>query len=159
MRRLYVLPKAVFSGQIQVGIHHDASAQPVASPGVPVTPAPANGTPIFNDVIQLFHPLIGSHYIDLPNGMILLCTSFDHNEQHEDLFHSHPEVAILPHPTLDGNLPLAQHSTRAAYKFAAKHLKALVDSPDLGVLATDSVLDVARKAAAVHPEVKFRHTL
>src|SRR5690348_14022987 len=57
-------------------------------------------TQVMLRVTQLFHPRIGSHYIDLPSGLVLMMTSFDHDERAEDLFHAHPEVAILPHPTL-----------------------------------------------------------
>ena len=144
MRRLYVLPKETWSGAIQIGARAlpDGSSEPVHLP-----------------MIQLFHPMIGSHYLDLPNGMVLLVTSFDHDERCEDLFHAHPEVAILPHPTRDGNKPLKSHVGTPGYKFDRRHLDALKGHPDLGILETDSVLDVARKASQLHPEVRFRNVL
>lgn len=114
---------------------------------------------VLQPMTQLFHPLVGSHYIDLPNGMILMMTSFDHNERCEDLFHAHPEVAILPHPTHDGNKPLRLHIGRPGYKFEQHHLDALISHRDLSIQETDSVLDVARKAAVIHPEVRFRNAL
>jgi hypothetical protein len=144
MRRLYVLPKEVWSGKVQTGtrILPDESSEPVSIP-----------------MIQIFHPMIGSHYIDLPNGMVLVMTSFDHDKRSEDLFHAHPAVAILPHPSVEGNKPLKSHVGAAGYKFAQCHLEALTSHPDLGIVETDSVLDVARKAAAIHPEVRFRNAL
>ena len=144
MRRLYILPKEVWSGTVQTGTRAlpDGSTEPVL---IPMT--------------QLFHPVIGSHYIDLANGMILMMTSFDHDERCEDLFHAHPEVAILPHPTREGNKPLRNHIGSAGYRFEQRHLDALSAHHGLGIQSTDSVLDVARKAATVHPEVRFRNTL
>ena len=144
MRRLYVLPKSIWSGTIQTGSHtlEDGSSEPLL---VPMT--------------QLFHPSIGSHYIDLPNAMVLLVTSFDHDERCEDLFHAHPEVAILPHPTLDGRKPLKAHVDSPGYKFAQHHFDSLKAHASLGVTDSDSVLDLARKASAIHPEVRFRNVL
>ena len=110
-------------------------------------------------MVQLFHPIVGSHYIDLPNGMILMMTSFDHDERSEDLFHADPAVAILPHPASDGKKPLKNHIAAPGYRFEQRHLDALTGHPDLGIVETDSVLDVARKASAIHPEVRFRNAL
>jgi hypothetical protein len=144
MRRLYILPKSAWEGNIQIGTHAnpDGSSSPVLVP-----------------VRQLFHPNIGSHYIDLPAGMVLMMTSFDHDERSEDLFHAHPDVAILPHPTADGHKPLVNHIGAAGYKFAQSHLDALKGHSSLRIQDTDTVLDVARKAATIHPEVRFRNAL
>ncbi len=144
MRRLYVLPKETWNGTVQIGTR--------ALPGGPPEP-------VHVPMIQLFHPMIGSHYIDLPNGMILMVTSFDHDERCEDLFHAHPEVAILPHPTRDGAKPLKSHIGTAGYKFEQRHLDALTGHAALGIVETDSVLDAARKASQLHPEVRFRNAL
>jgi hypothetical protein len=144
MRRLYVLPKDVWIGTVQTGTRTmtDGSVEPVLLP-----------------MAQLFHPAIGSHYIDLPGSMVLMMTSFDHDERCEDLFHSHPEVAILPHPTLDGRKALKSHIDAPGYRFSQRHLDALKGHRDLGIVDTDTVLDVARKASAIHPEVRFRNVL
>ena len=115
--------------------------------------------PVMLPMAQLFHPAIGSHYIDLAGGMLLMMTSFDHDERSEDLFHAHPAVAILPHPSVEGNKPLKSHVGATGYKFAQHHLEALTSHRDLGIVETDSVLDVARKASAIHPEVRFRNAL
>lgn len=144
MRRLYILPGEVWSGTVQTGVRTlpDGTSEPVH---VPMT--------------QLFHPLIGSHYIDLPGGMVLMMTSFDHDERSEDLFHAHPAVAVLPHPASDGSKPLKNHVGTPQYKFEQHHLDALTNHPELKIAETDSVLDVARKASAIHPEVRFRNAL
>jgi hypothetical protein len=144
MRRLYVLPKDVCSGTVQTGTR-----------AMPAGPA----EPVLLPIAQLFHPTLGSHYIDLAGGMVLMMTSFDHDERCEDLFHAHPAVAILPHPSVEGNKPLKSHVGAAGYKFAQRHLDALTSHPDLGIAETDSVLDVARKASAIHPEIRFRNAL
>ena len=144
MRRLYILPKDVWNGMVQTGTRTmpDGSLEPVRIP-----------------MAQIFHPIIGSHYIDLPNGMVLMMTSFDHDERCEDLFHGHPEVAILPHPTFDGRKALKNHLGTSGYRFAQRHLDALTGHRELGIADTDSVLDVALKASAIHPEVRFRNVL
>ena len=118
-----------------------------------------SSAPVLVPIVQLFHPIVGSHYIDLPNGMVLMMTSFDHDERSEDLFHAHPAVAILPHPSADGKKPLKSHVGAAGYKFTQRHLEALTSHPHLGIVETDSVLDIARKASAIHPEVRFRNAL
>jgi hypothetical protein len=68
-------------------------------------------------------------------------------------------VAILPHPASDGKKPLKNHTTATGYRFEQRHLDALTGHPDLRIAETDSVLDVARKASAIHPEVRFRNAL
>jgi hypothetical protein len=144
MRRLYILPKDAWSGTVQTGVKtlSDGSSEAVH---IPIT--------------QLFHPLIGSHYIDLPGDMLLMMTSFDHDERCEDLFHAHPAVAILPHPASDGRKPLRNHVGAPQYKFEQHHLDVLTAHPELKITEIDNVLDVARKASAIHPEVRFRNAL
>jgi hypothetical protein len=144
MRRLYVLLKEVWNGTVQTGVKTLPSGLP---------------EPVYTPITQLFHPLIGAHYIDLPGGMALMMTSFDHDERCEDLFHAHPEVAILPHPASDGRKPLKNHVGTPQYKFEQHHLDALMGHPELKIAETDTVLDVARKAALIHPEVRFRNAL
>jgi hypothetical protein len=154
MRRLYILPKSVWSGSARIG-----------------TTQAEDGTqsPVMIEMVRLFHPVIGSHYIDLstnalsnddlPNNLVLMCTSFDHDERAEDLLHAHAEVAILPHPTLAGTVKLKDHVDAPGYKFAQKHLEALKGHATLGFSEMDTVLDLARKASAIHPEIKFRNVL
>ena len=144
MRRLYIVPKSLWSGSIQTGAAagSDGAAQPATI-----------------EAVRLFHPLIGSHYLELPGELLLMMTSFDHDERAEDLFHAHPEVAILPHPTSDGNLPLKSHVGRAGYKFAQSHLDALKGHALLGITESDTVLDVFKKAGALHPLIKLRNSI
>jgi hypothetical protein len=132
-------------GSIQVGTHHGADGQ----------------KPVMMDTCRLIHPMLGWHAVDLggPEDLLLMVTSFDHSEAAEDLFHGHPEVAILPHPTFHGNMPLKQHLGREGYKFAQKHLDTLTSHPGLGVQETDTVLTLAKKAEAIHPLVAFRNSL
>jgi hypothetical protein len=144
MRRLYVLPKSTWAGNIQIGME--------VLPG-------GSQQPVMIETVRLFHPAIGSHYLELPGGFVLLMTSFDHDERAEDLFHAHPEVAILPHPTVDGNLPLKSHVGRPGYKFAQTHLDALQGHDRMSLTGTDSVLDVFKKAGAIHPLIKLRNVL
>ena len=154
-----VLPKSVCFSNIQTGVHgSDVSRQSVVNGVMQTTIVPA-GTPIMTEMTRLFHPTIGWHYIDLPNGMVLMCTSFDHDERAEDLFHAHPQVAILPHPTVMGTVKLKDHATNAAYKFRQHHLDALKGHSTLAAADTDTVIDLARKASAIHPEIKFRNVL
>ena len=144
MRRLYILSKEAWNGTVQTGTR----AMPDGS-----------SEPVLVSMLQLFHPIIGAHYIDLPHGMVLMMTSFDHDERCEDLFHAHPAVAILPHPASDGRKPLKHHVAASGYRFDQRHLDALTTHRELGILETDSVLEVARKASAIHPEVRFRNAL
>jgi hypothetical protein len=150
MRRLYVLPKSIFTGQIRTGTH----AEIVSEDGKSL-----KAIPVMVDVVKLFHPMIGAHYIDLPNEMILMCTSFDHSEAAEDLFHSHPEVAILPHPTLMGNVSLKEHIGNRGHRFQQQHMEALISHADMNVQDSDTVTELARKASTIHPEVRFRNVL
>src|SRR4051812_13604217 len=83
-----------------------------------------------------FHPRVGFHWLLLhptktdgadavPEDMVLLSTSFDHSEKHEDAFHGHPEIAILPNPTFEGNDKLIQHKDSPTKKIKKQHLDAL----------------------------------
>lgn len=145
MRRLYIVPRSLMLGAIQVGTEQTS----------------AGPKPVMMDTCRLIHPMLGWHAVDLPGpeDFLLMITSFGHSEAAEDLFHAHPEVAILPHPTLDGNTPLKQHVGREGYKFAQQHLDALTSHPNLGVQETDTILTLAKKAEAIHPLVAFRNSL
>jgi hypothetical protein len=144
MRRLYIVPKSVWSGSVQLGTAQNDHGE---------------SAPVMIETVRLFHPLIGSHYLELPGELLLLATSFDHDERAEDIFHGHPQVAILPHPSVDGKLPLKSHVGRAGYKFTQAHLDALEGHALLGVNENDSVVDVFRKAGAIHPLMRMRNVL
>jgi hypothetical protein len=163
MRRLYIVPKSVWF----LGAH-----------------------------AALFHPIVGSHYIDLvsagvtptshtdlmtqfaavPLGKphlvlpffqsetggtstsVLVCTDF-HAEAPEDHWHGHGSVAILPHPTFEGTDRIGLYIGSATKRLETAHLSALADHPTLGFHAMDTVIDLGRKAAAIHPQVKLRGIL
>lgn len=153
MRRLYVLPN---SSLRVLGPNGEFIRWAEMQTGLDYSTDPP--TPVMQAIAGLFHPVIGSRHLDLGDGLILLTTAFD-NERYEDLFHGLPDVAILPNPTLDGNMPLKQHIGHAGYKFTQKHLDAIIGHPRIGAVETDSVLDLFRKAAAISPDFKLRNVL
>jgi hypothetical protein len=98
------------------------------------------------------------HAVNLAGGILLMITRFD-NERHEDWFHAHPDVAILPHPTMDGNMPLKLHIGRDGYKFTQDHLDVITGHPQLGVVESDSVLTLQKKVAAINGNFRLRNIL
>jgi len=123
MRRFYVCPKDVFEGL------HLIAGQLL---------------PRYN----LFHQGTGSHYMDLPGGFILLCTDFA-SEWAENEWHSQPEVARLTHPTLEGNVPLAQLHSQPQWahkQFKPKHFAAI--SAAIPLAPNDTVWDLHSKLKA-----------
>jgi hypothetical protein len=102
---------------------------------------------------QLFHPVIGHHFIDLPQGFVLLACDFA-NEAAEDIWHGHPEVAPLPHPVYEGKITLQQLKANPMAKYKEAHHAALAA---IGTLPTDTVIEVSAKASAIMPLVKIRH--
>lgn len=169
MRRFYILPKTTWAGTIKVGTafaqnaREDPSLTPEDIARLIQAGEDGVGYPKQVDVMHpmtwLFHPQIGSHYLNLPNDNCFLMTSLSHDERWEDLFHSHPDVAILPHPTQDGRMPLSQHIGRPGYKFTQAHLDLLTSSPLFkpAIVGTDSLIDVLNKLG--HPEFRIRNVL
>lgn len=90
--------------------------------------------------IPLFHSQHGSHYIDLPDGRLLVTVAF-HHESSEAQFLALAGVELLPDPHFEGNKQLADH-----HHAAVAHLKP----------AGKTVLDVARAAGQIHPLMKLR---
>ena len=90
-----------------------------------------------------FHPSLGSHYIDLPDGRILLSAHFPLNHSSLELWEGKQGVEALPHPVFEGSKKLDK-----------KHVDAL---QHLGVTAEHTVVDVARIAGAIMPTMKLRH--
>ena len=105
-----------------------------------------------------FHPREGSHYFDLDATHILLCASFSH-EGAEDRWHAHPDVVILPDPMFEGNDPIAKFIHSPTKKLKTSHIAMLAGHATLGFAPADTVLDLGRKAAAIHPLVKLRAVL
>lgn len=102
-----------------------------------------------------FHPSGGSHYIDLPNGLVIVAAVIK-DEDAEDQFRSMEGVAPLPHPAFEGKRTLGDHRDDPATAYLAEHHDAL---KALGIEDTDTVLDASKKTAAIHPLVKIRHIL
>jgi hypothetical protein len=90
----------------------------------------------------IFHPS-GWHGINLPGGVILVATDFV-NEEAEEYFRGLPEVEALPDPVFAG--------TKTMKEAKPKRWKALAS---IGVVETDTVLDVRKKASKIHPLVKI----
>jgi hypothetical protein len=97
----------------------------------------------FADHVNFFHPQLGAHYIDLPGGKILVSAHFPINHASIEMWESHPNVEALPHPVFEGSKPLT-----------AGHVSTLAS---IGVKPGHTVLDVATRAAAIHPLMKLRH--
>lgn len=80
-----------------------------------------------------------SHYIDLPNGEILVAAQFS-NDHLEGIFSGHPAVTPLPHP-------FSGESVGPAIAAKLAHL---------GVTENHNHYQVGQKAGAVHPLMKMR---
>lgn len=88
----------------------------------------------------LFCPRSGAHYINLPNGEILICCNFD-SEHAEARWNEAAGVDSLPHPMYEGSETLhVRHHTKL------KHL---------GIDGTHTILDVARIVGAHNPSMKL----
>jgi hypothetical protein len=185
MRRLYVLSELTLKSKVRMGV---SFGERVVEMNVPLH--------------DLFHPQIGSCYMDLiaytsednarlkhddpkawealpevtawraAGSQILLSTSLAHSERCEEIFTSHPDVAILPHPVLFGNDKLSDKKPKAPKlqpgddpmeevldpdrKIKRKHIEALKQHHTLGFdEATDSVTSLAEKASKVNGGVKL----
>lgn len=86
---------------------------------------------------------------------VLLNAIFRH-EILQDRWHSHPEVAILPHPLYEGNHPLQSHVGKPNRKLASHHIAAL---GTLGVTGEHTVLELEEKALARNRGMKLRAVL
>lgn len=80
-----------------------------------------------------------SHYIDLPDGTVLTKIVFTHPNA-QDILERHPHVVTLPHPVTGQNVG-ADVSARLAH---------------LGVTASHKTHEVAKLAAAIHPQMRLR---
>lgn len=108
----------------------------------------------------------GSHWLGLydpstPNAVagwqaagspVLVNCEFS-NEYHEDRFHEHPDVAVLPSPQFEPTDQLKKHVGSQPKKFKAKHAQHLAA---IGVADTDTIWDVSTKAARHNPNMKIR---
>jgi hypothetical protein len=146
MRRFYILPMALWEGKIETGTHYESGGKT---------------TPVMVWTHNIFDPNVGSHGIVLSqtDPHILICTSVSHSEFAEDLFHGHPEVALLPHPGTMGTMKLAEHIQNTSHRYTSKHHEMLKAHPDIKATDFDTVLTLAKKCEAVHPLMKLRNVL
>jgi len=100
-----------------------------------------------------FHPVGGSHWLDIGDGLILLAATFN-GEYGEETFSAHPDVAPLPDPVFQGTVKLKDHVEKGG-KFTARHHAAL--TAKFGVTDADTVMDVSAKAKAVCKSVCVAH--
>jgi len=99
--------------------------------------------------VDLFHSRIGSHYVDLAGGMVLVSTDFD-NPAAEEKWHLHPEVARLWNSTTEQSSKLSDLllPAHARKQFTQAHLAAL---NSIGITGEHTVADVHRIASTLHP--------
>lgn len=90
---------------------------------------------------------------------ILLSSSFDHSEWAEEQWHGHPDVAILPHPTFEGNDHIKTHVGKSLKKLTQQHLDALKKHKSLQFDENDTIHDLSRKARAINPQVMVKFPL
>lgn len=103
----------------------------------------------------VFHPMTGSDYIDLPDGMVLLSAGFSRASS-EESFASDPDVAALPDPIFEGSVKMKDYKDNPVKTYKDKHHQALAA---IGVGDSDTVLDVSKKAQAICKSVCIRHIL
>jgi hypothetical protein len=102
---------------------------------------------------EKFHPQEGSHYIDLPDGSILVAASFS-DEASELRWESHKNVHALPDPSMEGNVPLS-----ASHHAALRHLfddDKSAKGPSRANFEPKTVLDVAKVVGSIHPQMRIR---
>lgn len=105
---------------------------------------------------DLFNPATGSHFIEVGEGQILVATCLEHSEYNAEIWHSLPEVARLPHPIYEGNVPMKHVLENAEHlpkRFRRKHMNALKNHSRLEFNEMDSVIDLSRKAKRIKPDV------
>ena len=101
-----------------------------------------------------FHPVHGSHYIDLDGGLILVSVVFN-GEHGKESFNAHPDVADLPDPVFEGMVTMSAHRDNQAKKYTDVHHAALAST--LGVTDTDTVVEVSKKSEARCKSVRIGH--
>lgn len=106
---------------------------------------------------NLFHPGVGSSCIHLDdNGDWLLVSTDFANESAQELWHSHPDVARLPHPTREGSVPIYTLCEDPKYthkQFADEHWTLLSTKFDLD--QTHTVWDLHDRACAIDPSCRL----
>jgi len=96
-------------------------------------------------VLNLFHPQHGSHYIDLPNGRILLAASFLTEGAEEAFGLQVKSLQSLPHPIFSGSDKISVgHVEELSHLFTSKE-----------EARSATVRDVVKKATAIHPLMRL----
>ncbi len=99
-----------------------------------------------------------SHYIDLTeDGFVLLAGELA-NEACAEVWHAHPEIASMPHPTIEGNVTfdeLLNHPKHVHRKFKDYHFAALNNHPALKIEKTHTIWDLHDQARKIHPLVRL----
>lgn len=104
--------------------------------------------------VNTFCPDLGSHYIDLPSGEILVCVAFARKDEASRLkWEDHSQVKVLPSVQLEADVELDDDDTDKV-----KHL--LPDQAKRGSAAAQpkmktTIRDVARGAGAMHPLMRL----
>jgi len=83
--------------------------------------------------------IAAAHYIDLPDGSVLVKVQFVHEGAQAE-FEAHPQITTLPHP-------MSGESVGEAVAAKLAHL---------GVTKDHRTYDVAKLAAKIHPQMKLR---
>ena len=103
--------------------------------------------------VGLFDSRDGSHYVDLPDGKILVCASF-RDAAAQSKWESHPNVSALPDPAFEGTASLnAPEHVSLRHLFGDQQKKS---SPSSADYSQKTVLDVAREVGKIHPLMKLR---
>lgn len=92
------------------------------------------------DFLGHHHQFNGGHFIDLPNGRILLCTE-TRNEEFHKRWLAQPHIHEIPHP-------LSGETLTDAHVDEIKHIL-----PDIST--SDNAFTLSRKASKIHPLMKF----
>ncbi|HEY2461397.1 MAG TPA: hypothetical protein VGI16_11340 [Candidatus Acidoferrum sp.] len=98
----------------------------------------------FHEYKDHFHPQHHGHYIDVGGGKILLAATWPEHEFARERWESDPEVHVLPRVFHEGTIPLKH-----------EHVEMLRGHETLGCEHGDTILHVAKKAAAVCPSLKL----
>lgn len=178
MRRFYVVGHHVWAGSTEVNgrsvLHRNLFHPSVGSHGIHLIQysSPENADLLHSD--DTFHLIRDGRGPDaweaLPEviawrssgSMMLLSADFkdgagldELGQTTEDVWHSHPEVARLQHPSFEGTIPLQdlhQKKEHAHKRFKKAHLDAL---GAIGIQGNHTVLDVHRIASKIDPQCKL----
>jgi hypothetical protein len=103
------------------------------------------------------HQLLpGSHWVQLDDDHILICTGDFDSEWAQEQWHCHPDVARLAHPSLEAKVPIYQLCEDPSYahkQFTDDHWALLVSAFALD--ETHTVWDLHSKLKDSYPALKL----